>query len=285
MHDKIINDILDWIEDNLTKPISTIDVIKKSGYSQRYFQDLFLYKTKSTIAKYILSRKLSMSAILLKLTRYSISEISNDYSFTSQQSFSRAFKRYFKVTPEFYRKSKFWDFRYYRPQHKVFDFKKINCQLIYLSKDRLLDNNSDDFKFFDISIPFDFKSNIAIEGLGYKNKKQIEIIKSLVDSSNDNLCVSYNYFLSSKVKNKITVKYNIKYIHDYNFSFNKEGLKYYLFSFLGSWEDYMILSNIIYMRELPLLQAKRRDGYDIEIFNSGKLDKKICSLNYLIPII
>ncbi|MCS6730572.1 hypothetical protein NOM91_17770, partial [Proteus mirabilis] len=151
--------------------------------------------------------------------------------------------------------------------------------------DRLLDNNSDDFKFFDISIPFDFKSNIAIEGLGYKNKKQIEIIKSLVDSSNDNLCVSYNYFLSSKVKNKITVKYNIKYIHDYNFSFNKEGLKYYLFSFLGSWEDYMILSNIIYMRELPLLQAKRRDGYDIEIFNSGKLDKNICSLNYLIPII
>ncbi|MER1912594.1 hypothetical protein KC857_19385, partial [Proteus mirabilis] len=96
---------------------------------------------------------------------------------------------------------------------------------------------------------------------------------------------SYNYFLSSKVKNKITVKYNIKYIHDYNFSFNKEGLKYYLFSFLGSWEDYMILSNIIYMRELPLLQAKRRDGYDIEIFNSGKLDKNICSLNYLIPII
>ncbi len=75
-----------------------------------------------------------MSAILLKLTRYSISEISNDYSFTSQQNFSRAFKRYFKVTPEFYRKSKFWDFRYYRPQHKVFDFKKINCQLIYLSK-------------------------------------------------------------------------------------------------------------------------------------------------------
>ncbi|HAT5562372.1 TPA: hypothetical protein JAD51_003794, partial [Proteus mirabilis] len=72
---------------------------------------------------------------------------------------------------------------------------------------------------------------------------------------------------------------------DYNFSFNKEGLKYYLFSFLGSWEDYMILSNIIYMRELPLLQAKRRDGYDIEIFNSGKLDKNICSLNYLIPII
>lgn len=44
MHDKIINDILDWIEDNLTKPISTIDVIKKSGYSQRYFQIYFCIK-------------------------------------------------------------------------------------------------------------------------------------------------------------------------------------------------------------------------------------------------
>ncbi len=45
----------------------------------------------------------------------------------------------------------------------------------------------------------------------------------------------------------------------------------------------MILSNIIYMRELPLLQAKRRDGYDIEIFNSGKLDKNICSFKLSYP--
>ncbi len=283
MHDKIMNDILDWIEDNLTKPISTIDVIKKSGYSQRYFQDIFFDKTNSTIAKYILSRKLSMSAILLRLTRYSISEISNDYSFSSQQNFSRAFKRYFKVSPEVYRKCKFWDFRYYRPQHKVLSFKKLNYQLVYLSKEKFLDTDS--FKSFNISIPFEFKSNIAIEGFGYKNKKHIASIKDLIKSSKENLCVSYNYFLSSKFKNKITVKYNIKYIHNYDSSFYKDGLKYYLFSFLGSWEDYMILSNIIYMRELPLLQVKRRDGYDIEIFNSDKLDENICSLDYLIPII
>ena len=80
MHDKIINDILDWIEDNLTKPISTIDVIKKNLVIVKdIFKIYFCIKKKSTIAKYILSRKLSMSAILLKLTRYSISEISNDY--------------------------------------------------------------------------------------------------------------------------------------------------------------------------------------------------------------
>ncbi|SPY37347.1 right origin-binding protein [Proteus mirabilis] len=44
MHDKIINDILDWIEDNLTKPISTIDVIKNLVIVKDIFKIYFCIK-------------------------------------------------------------------------------------------------------------------------------------------------------------------------------------------------------------------------------------------------
>lgn len=44
MHDKIINDILDWIEDNLTKPISTIDVIKSLVTVKDIFKIYFCIK-------------------------------------------------------------------------------------------------------------------------------------------------------------------------------------------------------------------------------------------------
>ncbi|EJU2334122.1 hypothetical protein N4I22_004421, partial [Escherichia coli] len=76
MHDDVINGVLDWVEDNINMPISQTDVVKKSGYSQRYFQDIFLEKTKLSIAKYILARKLSLSSVLLRLTNLSVFEIS-----------------------------------------------------------------------------------------------------------------------------------------------------------------------------------------------------------------
>lgn len=33
MHDDLIDGVLDWVEDNINKPISQADVVKKSGYS------------------------------------------------------------------------------------------------------------------------------------------------------------------------------------------------------------------------------------------------------------
>lgn len=84
MHDDVINGVLDWVEENINMPISQVDVVKKSGYSQRYFQDIFLGKTKLSIAKYILARKLSLSSVLLRLTNLSVFEISTIYSFHSQ---------------------------------------------------------------------------------------------------------------------------------------------------------------------------------------------------------
>lgn len=56
-----------------------------------------------------------------------------------------------------------------------------------------------------------------------------------------------------------------------------------MFSFVGSWSEYIILSNVIYTRELPRLNVKRRFGFDIEIFSPSN-NNDICSLHYFIPV-
>lgn len=285
MHDNLIDDILDWIEDNINKPISQSDLVKKSGYSQRYFQDLFFEKTGLSISRYILARKLSLASILLRLTRISIFEISISYSFNSQQSFSRAFKRYFKVTPIVFRKREFWDFKYYLPQHKFLKFKEITCTPVFLDSKICTDNGINEVKTFDIIIPFDFKSSYSVENFAFKNKRQINSIKSLMESSSDYLSISYMYCSDEKSKSKVKVKYIIKHIQENDTIFNEKGSYYYMFSFVGSWADYIILSNVVYTRELPRLNVKRRLGVDIEIFNySGVYKQDICSLCYFIPV-
>lgn len=285
MHDDLIDGVLDWIENNINMPISQADVVKKSGYSQRYFQSVFLWKTKLSISKYILARKLSLSSVLLRLTNLSIFEISTIYSFNSQQSFSRAFKRYFRVTPNLFRKRDFWDFRYYFPQHRFLNFKDIEHKPVSLCSEYYTDDEFGKSKSFDITVPFDFKSNYSVEGLAFKNKSQINYIKGMIKSSNDYLSVSYDFCADERTKNKVKVKYVIKQMHGSNFVLNEEGSRYYMFSFVGSWSEYIILSNVIYTRELPRLNLKRRFGFDIEIFNSsGFHNNDVCSLYYFIPV-
>ncbi|MBB7457480.1 helix-turn-helix domain-containing protein [Escherichia coli] len=285
MHDDLIDGVLDWIEDNINMPISQADVVKKSGYSQRYFQDIFLEKTKLSIAKYILARKLSLSSVLLRLTNLSIFEISTIYSFNSQQSFSRAFKRYFRVTPNLFRKRDFWDFKYYFPQHRFLNFKDIEHKPVSLCSEYYTDDEFGKSKSFDITVPFEFKSSYSIEGLAFKNKNQINHIKALIKGGNNFLSVTYDFFADEKTKNKIKVKYIIKQSQSENIVFDEKGSMYYMFSFVGSWSEYIVLSNVIYTRELPRLNIKRRLGFDIEIFNpSGFHGDDICSLYYFIPV-
>lgn len=285
MHDDLIDGILDWIEDNINMSISQFDVVKKSGYSQRYFQDIFLEKTKLSIAKYILSRKLSLSSVLLRLTNLSIFEISTIYSFNSQQSFSRAFKRYFKIAPNLFRKRDFWDFRYYLPQHRFLNFKDIKHKLVTLCPEYYTDDDVGKSKSFDITIPFDFKSNHSVEGLAFKNKNQINYIRYQVKSSSNFLSVSYGFCADEKTKNRIKVKYIVNQMQNKKIIFNENGLKYIMFSFVGSWTEYIILSNVIYTRELPRLNVKRRGGRDIEIFYSSNFhNDDVCSLYYFIPV-
>jgi AraC-like DNA-binding protein len=98
-----INCAIDQIETHLTDPIDIGQVAASVGYSRFHFDRLFLAMTGQTPAGYIRQRRLSEAARMLVTSPQPILEIALDYRFGSQEAFTRAFRRVFRLTPRAYR--------------------------------------------------------------------------------------------------------------------------------------------------------------------------------------
>jgi len=108
-HDQLIIELLYWIEINLNHRLTMERASKKTGYSRWYLQRLFKSKTGYSLGKYIRDRRLSMAATALRLSNTSIQDISYYFSYDSQQTFTRTFKKNFAQTPAAYRRSRKWN--------------------------------------------------------------------------------------------------------------------------------------------------------------------------------
>lgn len=93
-----------FIEEHFTENITLDDISKIIGYSKYHLNRIFLKSTGQTIYQYIKERRLFEAANQLLNTDKSIVEIALDVGYTSQQSFTLAFKSVFKCTPKVYRK-------------------------------------------------------------------------------------------------------------------------------------------------------------------------------------
>jgi AraC family transcriptional regulator len=105
---------LEYIERRLTKRIALEDVADRACFSLFHFHRLFSEITGSTMKDYIRARRLSEAGRELVDTSEPIPVIAGRYGFESQESFTRAFKRQFKVTPGRLRRDKL-PFPYLQP--------------------------------------------------------------------------------------------------------------------------------------------------------------------------
>jgi len=95
---------IDYIEANLDFTATITGVAKEAGMSQWHFQRIFKGLTNETLKTYIRSCRLANSLDKLLSSDMRIIDIAFIAGFESQQSFSRAFKDAFKLTPNAYRK-------------------------------------------------------------------------------------------------------------------------------------------------------------------------------------
>lgn len=95
---------IDYIEANLDFDIQSADVAFHAGMSQWHFQRIFKALTNETLMTYIRSRRFSQSLEKLAHTQDRVLDIGIAAGFDTQESFTRAFKKAFSVTPGHYRK-------------------------------------------------------------------------------------------------------------------------------------------------------------------------------------
>lgn len=133
----IIRDLLNWIErnlDSLDNRLSLDKVARKAGYSKWHLQRMFKDITGQAIGAYIRGRRLSKSAVALRLTSRSILDIALQYRFDSQQTFTRSFKKQFRVTPAVYRRSPEWNACGMRPPLNIGGYTPLTYQFITLPR-------------------------------------------------------------------------------------------------------------------------------------------------------
>lgn len=110
----------------------------KAGYSKWHLQRMFKDVTGHAIGAYIRARRLSKSAVALRLTSRPILDIALQYRFDSQQTFTRAFKKQFSLTPALYRRSPDWSAFGMRPPLRLGEFTMPKYEFVTLPTTHLV---------------------------------------------------------------------------------------------------------------------------------------------------
>ena len=96
--------MLDFIELHLDEPITLSLVARRLGYSPWYCTRQFRQILGLSFRRYLASRRLSAAAMALRDGETGTLELALRWGFTSQEAFSRAFKRAFGISPGAYRR-------------------------------------------------------------------------------------------------------------------------------------------------------------------------------------
>lgn len=282
----IIRDLLSWLESHLDKPLSIDNVAAKAGYSKWYLQRMFKEVTGQAIGAYIRGRRLSKSAVALRLTARPILDIALQYRFDSQQTYTRAFKRQFALTPAFYRRSAEWSAFGICPPLRLANFTLPQAKFITLPETHLtgttrsynctLEEISDSrhemrLQFWTKFLSLSPKIPNVLYGL---NSAQPSTEKD------DEQEIFYTTALMTEsVINELPDAYPV----------TLEGGEYVQFEYQGPISGFQDFILMLYGTCMPMLTLTRRQGQDIERFFPEK-DKgeqhppTQIRCEYLIPI-
>lgn len=101
---------INFIEDNLDHPLTLPKLASVACFSPFHFHRVFLMLVGHPVMEYIRKRRLAHAADLLVHSDLKIVDIAFNCGFSSHESFNRAFKKNFAVTPTVFRKEKLYTF-------------------------------------------------------------------------------------------------------------------------------------------------------------------------------
>ena len=259
----IIRDLLAWLEGHLDQPLSLDNVAAKAGYSKWHLQRMFKDVTGHAIGAYIRARRLSKSAVALRLTSRPILDIALQYRFDSQQTFTRAFKKQFSQTPAFYRRSPDWNAFGIRPPMRLGEFTMPKHEFVTLPQTQLvgitqsytcsLEEISDFRNQMRIQFWREFLANapsVPSEMYGlHEPRPSLE--------KDDEQEVFYTTALTPEIANG--------HMHNTH-PVLLEGGEYVMFSYDGLASGVQDFILTVYGTCMPMLSLTRRKGQDIERF-------------------
>jgi len=282
----IIRDLLVWLESHLDQPLSLDNVAAKAGYSKWHLQRMFKEVTGHAIGAYIRARRLSKSAVALRLTSRPILDIALQYRFDSQQTFTRAFKKQFAQTPAYYRRSSDWNSFGIRPPIRLGDFPLPEATYVTMPETVLLGQTQ--------------SYTCTLEQISlFRHEMRIHFWLQFLTETDAVPPMLYGLHQSRPSPEKDDeqeILYTTAVRSDQPMQTMQstqtvllEAGDYVQFTYQGPTADLQEFILLIYGTCMPMLGLTRRQGQDIECFHTdggktnGDAPSEICC-DYLIPI-
>lgn len=99
---KIVYDVIHYIDTQIYKIEDLSDIASGLGYSYSYLSRVFTHETGFNIQDYYQRKRFEKAAELLKNSNTSITSIAEDLHYQSIHSFSKAFRKYYGISPTIY---------------------------------------------------------------------------------------------------------------------------------------------------------------------------------------
>ncbi|WP_413739720.1 helix-turn-helix domain-containing protein [Sodalis sp. RH14] len=276
-YDDIISDLLNWLESHIDQQLSLDAIAAKAGYSKWHLQRIFLKITGSKLGTYVRERRLSKAALALYHSSRSILDIALEYGFDSQQSFSRAFKKQFLITPDQYRKMADWDTVGLRPPIQLHPFHVPQPALVMLPRLALVRLPASVYR--------------PVDNDGYQSNTLASDLRGCArDINADGTSMLYglhHLYLARKHKQQTYYSIAAGQIDETERQaiFIETGI-YARFTYNGPSDMLPSFIMKIYENHLPALGFIRRQGYDITRFHALERTVAAASLlqcDYFIP--
>jgi AraC family transcriptional regulator len=152
---------LQFIELNLNENISLQTVSKKAFSSLSHFHRIFFAMTGYSLKDYIRKRRLSNAALELVTSQKKVIDLALDAQFETPETFARAFKKMFGMSPK--------EFRIQKKEFEI--FRPLEIRLDHFFVENLPQNIEFSFVFLEKQIVMAVKTRTTLE-----NNKQVKDI-------------------------------------------------------------------------------------------------------------
>lgn len=276
----VVRHALNWTEENLFSGAGVEELVTEVGYSRKTLEIWFRRTCDFSPGEYLMRRRMSRAAVLLRMTTLSVIEIADLFHFHSPQNFARAFKKLTGFTPTEYRKGDNWLFAVLQPPLLEVTSQDIHTEWCTLPEMKMYGpviHCQDNF----ISL---MAKKIIIEA--YK-----KTISESGISEDREVCIAARFILSTCLNTGRDGTINVEIISQRNADNTTEectgvipGGKYLKSQFKGSWEEYMVFTRQIYHQVANEKAMTRRDGYDLTFFTSPDDCEDEVNCQYYIPV-
>ena len=99
----LTENIKNYIEENILYPFSMAELVSSFHYNEKYLGRMFKKEEGISVKEYANKKKLERAAMLLKETKFPVTEISCSCGFNNVTYFNRMFKKKFGMSPKEYR--------------------------------------------------------------------------------------------------------------------------------------------------------------------------------------